>query len=202
MTLSRRLGGACAAAAFVAAIAGTGRASGTNDGQWRVYSGDDAATKYSPLDPINRPHVQTFKVASRQPQFPGDIPLSPALRPNNNFRLTPLMVHVVLDASHGIALAQAFDPAPGATSGVQKPGDDPLRGSASLRDIAHWTDGKEHRIVPYRNQYLYALDARTGEVIPAFGSGGRVDLSAGLDPRARGWRWNGAPLIIRDVAVI
>jgi glucose dehydrogenase len=55
---------------------------------------------------------------------------------------------------------------------------------------------------PTATSIFYALDAKTGEVISSFGKGGRVDLSAGLDPRARGWRWNGAPLIVRDVAVI
>ena len=71
-----------------------------------------------------------------------------------------------------------------------------------MRGLAYWTDGKAPRVFSYRNQYLYALDAKTGEVIPSFGTGGRVDLSAGLDPRARGWRWSAAPLIVRDVAVI
>ena len=202
MTASRRLGGMCAAAALAGAIAVQGRAVGTDDGQWRMYSADNAATKYSPLDQINRANVGTLKVAWRRSHTPPDIPLSPALRPNNNFRSTPIMVDGVLYASNGLGLAEAFDPATGATIWVQKPGDDPLRGSASVRGLAYWTDGKEHRVFSYRNQYLYALDAKTGEVIPSFGTGGRVDLSAGLDPRARGWRWNGAPLIVRDVAVI
>ena len=201
MTSSHRLGGACAAVVIVAAIAGSGGAS-TKDGQWRVYSGDNAATKYSPLDQIDRTNVARLKVAWRRSQTPPDIQVSAALRPNNNFRSTPIMVDGVLYASNGLGLAEAFDPATGATIWVQKPGADPLRGSASLRGIAHWTDGKESRILTYRNQFLYALDARTGDVIPSFGAGGRVDLSAGLDPRARGWRWNGAPLVIRDVVVI
>ena len=202
MTASRRLCGMCAAAALVGAIAVQGRASGTNDGQWRMYSADNAATKYSPLDQINRTNIGQLTVAWRRPQTPADIPLSPALRPNNNYRSTPIMVDGVVYASNGLGLAEAFDPATGATIWVQKPGDDPLRGSASVRSVAYWTDGKEHRVLSYRNQYLYALDANTGDVISSFGTGGRVDLSAGLDPRARSWRWSGAPLIVRDMAVI
>src|SRR5262245_52584984 len=124
MTLSRRLSGVCAAAALVAAIVGNGAATGTSDGQWRVYSGDNAATKYSPLDQINRANVRTLKVAWRRPQIPPDIALSTALRPNNNFRSTPIMVDGVLYASNGIGLAEAFDPATGATIWVQKPGAD------------------------------------------------------------------------------
>ena len=128
MTASRRLGGICAAAALIGAIAVQGRAAGTNDGQWRMYSADNAATKYSPLDQINRANVGTLKVAWRRSQTPADIPLSPALRPNNNFRSTPIMVDGVLYASNGLGLAEAFDPATGATIWVQRPVDDPLRG--------------------------------------------------------------------------
>jgi quinoprotein glucose dehydrogenase len=202
MTTSRRVDALCAAAALAGAIAVQGAGSGTAEGQWRIYSADNASTKYSPLDQINRANVGTLRVAWRRPQVPPDIPLSPALRPNNSFRATPIMVDGVLYASNGIGLVEAFDPATGATIWVQQPGDDPLRGSASVRGVAYWTDGREHRVISYRNQYLYALDAKTGQPIASFGAGGRVDLTAGSDPRARGWRWNGAPLIVRDVAVI
>ena len=67
---SRWLGGMCAAAALVGAIAVQGRASGANDGQWRMYSADNAATKYSPLDQINRANVGTLKVAWRRSPNP------------------------------------------------------------------------------------------------------------------------------------
>ena len=102
MTASRRLGGMCAAAALVGAIAVQALSSGTNDGQWRMYSADNAATKYSPLDQINRANVGTLKVAWRRSHTPSDIPLSPALRPNNNFRSTPIMVDGALYASNMI----------------------------------------------------------------------------------------------------
>src|SRR5262245_26023367 len=82
----------CAAAAVVGAIAVHAVSSGTNDGQWRMYSADNAATKYSPLDQINRANVGQLRVAWRRSHTPPDIPLSPALRPNNNFRSTPIMV--------------------------------------------------------------------------------------------------------------
>ena len=143
MTASRRLGGMCAAAALVGAIAVQGAVFWYK--RWAVanVSADNAATKYSPLDQINRANVGKLKVAWRRSQTPPDIPLSPALRPNNNFRSTPIMVDGVLYASNGLGLAEAFDPATGSTIWVQKPGDDPLRGSASVRGVAYWTDGKD-----------------------------------------------------------
>src|ERR1700752_4285924 len=137
MTTLRRLGG-MSAVALVGAIAVQAVSSGTSDGQWRTYSADNAATKYSPLDQINRANVAKLKVAWRRPQAPPDIPLSTALRPNNNYRSTPIMVDGVLYASNGLGLTEAFHPATGATIWVQKPGDDPLRGSASVRAVAYW----------------------------------------------------------------
>ena len=68
-----------------------------------MYSADNAATKYSPLDQINRANVGKLKVAWRRPHTPPDIPLSAALRPNNNFRSTPIMVDGVLYASKASA---------------------------------------------------------------------------------------------------
>jgi quinoprotein glucose dehydrogenase len=202
MSDQRRLTWASMAAVFAGAVALLGAAAGTHDGQWRMYSGDNAATKYSPLDQIDRRNVGRLKVAWRRPHTPPDIPVSPALRPSNNYRATPLMVDGVLYASNALSLAEAFDPATGATIWVQEPGNEPIRGGGSSRGVAYWTDGKDHRILAYRNQYLYALDAKTGAAVPSFGTGGRIDLSAGLDPRARGWARNGAPLVVRDVVVI
>ena len=120
MTESHRLTRTAVAAALVGALALQGVASGASDGQWRMYSADNAATKYSPLDQINKANVGRLKVAWRRPHTPPDIPLSPARRPNNNFRSTPILVDGVLYASNGLGLAEAFDPATGATIWVQK----------------------------------------------------------------------------------
>ena len=52
----------------------------------------------------------------------------------------------------------------------------------SGRGLAYWTDGKEERILYVTPGYrLVALDAKTGNRVPAFGSDGIVDLKADLD---------------------
>ncbi len=175
----------------------------TLNGQWRVYSGDNSATKYSPLDQINKDNVTRLKIAWRRPQAPPEIlAATPDLRLNNNFRSTPIMVEDVLYASNGLGLAEAFDPETGKTIWVQEPGDDPLRGSASARGVAYWNDGNAGRILTFRNQFVYALDAKTGKAIPSFGDRGRVDMTIGMDPRARTWLSTAAPLVVRDVVVL
>jgi quinoprotein glucose dehydrogenase len=175
----------------------------TRNGQWRADSGDNGATKYSPLDQINKANVTRLKVAWRRPQAPPEIlAATPDLRLNNNFRSTPIMVDGVLYASNGLGLAEAFDPETGKTIWVQAPGDDALRGSASARGVAYWSDGRSGRILTFRNQFVYALDAKTGKPIPSFGNDGRVDMTVGLDSRARTWLSTAAPLVVRDVVVL
>jgi quinoprotein glucose dehydrogenase len=194
----------CVALLTVAVVGLHAASSDTQDGQWRRYSGDNGSTKYSPLDQITPANVARLRVAWRRPQAPPElVAATPGLRLNNNYRSTPIMVDGVLYASNGLGLAEAFNPSTGATIWVQKPGDDPLRGPASARGVAFWSDGgRDRRILTYRNQFLYALDARTGEPMPGFGTGGRIDLSLGLSPLAGGWRWNAAPLVVRDVVVL
>ena len=59
-------------------------------------------------------------------------------------------------------------------------------GRRSARGVAYWADnGRDDRIFTYRNNILYALDPKTGESIPSFGTGGRIDLALGLSPLAR-----------------
>src|SRR5687767_955435 len=65
MTESPRLTKLSLAAVLVGALALHVGASGTTNGQWRMYSADNAATKYSPLDQINKANVGRLKVAWR-----------------------------------------------------------------------------------------------------------------------------------------
>ena len=84
--------------------------SGTENGEWRHYSGDLGATKYSPLDQINRNNVSRLKIAWRRPHIePEFLAANPELRSGNNFRSTPIMVDGVLYASNGAGLAEAID---------------------------------------------------------------------------------------------
>ena len=172
-------------------------------GEWRYYSGDNGARKYSPLDQITRDNVGGLRIAWRRPHLDPSLTAGATtnLRLSNNFRSTPIMVNGVLYASNAVGLAEAFDPATGKTLWVQKPGADGLRGTSN-RGVAYWGEGAEARIITFRNQHLYALDPKTGEPIPSFGTGGSVNLNEGLGPLSTGYLWNSAPLIARDVIVM
>ena len=129
------LGGMCAAAALVGAIAVQALSSvqtmGSGERTRRITPPPD----HSPLDQINRANVGKLKVAWRRSQTPPDIPLSSCASPEQQFPL---------DSHHGGWRALRLErpwPRRGVRSSngrddlVQKPGDDPLRGSASLRGI-------------------------------------------------------------------
>jgi glucose dehydrogenase len=171
--------------------------------EWRYYSGDNGSTKYSPLDQINAGNVSRLSVAWRRPHLdPGLVPAGtkpPQL--SNNFRSTPIMVAGVLYASNAVGLVEAFDPGTGQTIWVQDPGPSGLQGSSN-RGVAYWGEGAEARIITFRGSSLYALDPKSGKPVPTFGNGGVVDLNEGLGPLSRGYRWNSAPLVTRDVIVM
>ena len=171
-------------------------------GQWPHYSGDNGARKYSPLDRIRRDNVAGLRIAWRRPQLDASLLAGkPAPQLSNNFRSTPIMVNGVMYASNGVGLAEAFDPGTGKTIWVQDPGADGLRGTSN-RGVAYWGDGAEARVITFRNRYLYALDPKTGKPVPGFGKDGAVDLNESLGPLSRGYRWNSAPLVARDVIVM
>jgi quinoprotein glucose dehydrogenase len=149
---------------------------GAQNGEWRTYGGDLGNTHYSPLDQINASNFFKLQVAWR---FKTDN-LGP--RPEINFEGTPLMANGVVYSTAGSRRAVvAIDAATGEllwTHGEREG----ARGTSaprilSGRGLSYWTDGREERILYVTPGYrLIALNAKTGGVIPGFGTNGVVDL--------------------------
>jgi quinoprotein glucose dehydrogenase len=155
------------------------------------------------LNQIDKENVGRLRILWRRPAVADELRVkNPSLRYGNSFRSTPVMVGGVLYASNGVGLVEAFDPGTGRTIWVQDPPEgEPIGGSAS-RGIAYWRDGSDERIVSVRGQYLWAIDAKTGKLIPTFGVNGRVDLRPNLGPLATGYRWTSGPLICNGVVMV
>jgi quinoprotein glucose dehydrogenase len=195
-----------AGAAVVSVTALVAAQQGARGGEWARYGADAGATKYSPLDQINRDNVSQLRIAWRRPAVDPSISSRvPEFTYSSNYRSTPLMVGGVLYSPNGIGLIEAFHPGTGKTLWVQEPfPDDPgqgLRGD-STRGVVYWSSGNERRLYSIRGEYLIALDARTGKPATAFGDRGRVALRPGLGPRATGYAWTGVPQICRDVIIV
>lgn len=192
---------------FLTTVLAAGTASaqtGASQGEWHAYGGDNAATKYSALDQIDKDNVARLRVTWRRPAVDASIlEQVPGLRFSNNFRSTPLMVDGVLYSPNGIGFVEAFDAGTGETVWIEQPFESGAAGffGTATRGAGYWTDGTDRRILVQRSEYLMALDARTGEPYPDFGDGGRVNLTEGLGPDLT-YTWSGAPLVIGDVVVL
>lgn len=177
---------------------------GTQNGQWRYYGGDDYNTRYSPLDQINEQNVGTLQVAWRWKSTN----FGPT--PQATSETTPLMVNGVLYFTAGTRRTLiAADAATGETIWTHRV-DETDRGAVrqNNRGVAYWTDGQgNERILAVTPGYqLFAVDAKTGERVANFGNKGLVDLWIGLDrdgkvrPGTIGL--TSAPIVVRDVIVV
>ena len=176
-------------------------------GEWPTYGADLASTRYSPLDQINASNFSKLQLAFR---FKTEN-LGP--RAEFQFQGTPLMVNGRLFTTAGTRRAAvALDATTGEMLWMHSINEG-KRGEAaprllSGRGLSYWSDGKEERIVYVTPGYqMVALDARTGERVAGFGTGGIVDLKQGLDqegldPISAEIGLHSAPIISKDVIVI
>ena len=175
-------------------------------GEWPTYSGDLAATRYSPLDQINASNFSKLQLAFR---FKTEN-LGP--RPEFQFQSTPLMVNGRLFTTAGTRRAAvALDATTGEMLWMHSI-DEGKRGASaprqlSGRGLAYWSDGTDERIIYVTPGYqMVALDARTGNRVAGFGDGGIVDLKQGMDqdidPITGEIGLHAAPIISKDVIVM
>ena len=190
-------------------------------GDWPQYSGDLAASKYSPLDQIDGSNVSSLEVAWVWDAFDNSNYIEPdeesAETPTpaerrrfpDGFKATPLMVGGKLFIRTNFSGVAAIDPATGATLWTHDPGTAewgrPGIFGFATRGLAYWSDGREERILTCTgDSYLVALDPETGNPIQSFGDNGRTDLTQGSRrPLIRTLvNCSAPPTIIGDVAVV
>jgi quinoprotein glucose dehydrogenase len=174
-------------------------------GEWRSTYGDLLSTRYSPLDQINKNNVKDLRIAWR---WKSDNFGSPPEYKNEN---TPIMVNGVLYMGAGWQRAiVAMDAATGRTLWTWQL-DEGARAEKSPRKtsgrgVAYWTDGREERIFTVTVGFrLVALNAKTGQPVPAFGSNGVVDLMAELGQPGDHTSEIGntsPPMIFNDVIIV
>ena len=195
----------CFTALIVTAVSSSAQY-GAENGQWRAYSGDKGSTKYSPLDQINQRNVKDLQVAWRW-LFPDNDTDNGAWR---RMKITPLVVNGVMYTGSMYQIASAIDPKTGETIWTFDPevwkGPRPGHHGFNSRAVAYWTDGRgdERIILATQRNYMYALNAKTGKPIEAFGDGGMIDLIALYRrPVKRNRVWAVSPaIVIGDTVVI
>lgn len=188
-------------------------AQSSGSAEWRAYAGTNGGAKYSPLDQINKNTVRNLRIAWRQSATPVEARRGVNAAAPTNYQHTPLMAGGLLYMSAGNGTVVALDattgkvvwseaspqPTPPTPRGNVIRHDDPgqpgvivVSGrAAASRGLAYWTDGGDARVITVIGQSLVALNAKTGQRYPDFGSAGYVDLTKGLDRPVEAYRWEG-----------
>jgi quinoprotein glucose dehydrogenase len=166
---------------------------------WPTYGGGLDNTHYSALTQINRKNVAKLKVAwtyDTGDAFPGsELECNPIVVNGILYATTPKLRVIALDAATG-TLKWSFDPNQGRR----------VVNKMRNRGVTFWADpagAASKRIFFVSRQYLYALDAETGQLIPGFGDEGRIDLrrDLGRDPAQQFVSNTSPPVVYKDLLI-
>ncbi len=161
--------------------AATVRAAGTEQAtakDWPVVGGVESK-HYSTLTQINRKNVAQLEKAwqfdSGDEFESSDLECNPLVLDGVMYAATPRLRVVAVDAATG-KLLWDFD----AHRGQQ------VKHKQRSRGFSYWGTGDERRIFVGIDNYLYALNAKTGQPVNEFGENGRIDLHEGLGDQGKG----------------
>src|SRR3954454_10486553 len=163
-------------AAFIALLllvfVGSVRTDDKNGKWWHDNLAGPDSSNYVDLDQIKKSNVDEMEVAWTYPYAAGGF--------------NPIVVDDTVYVSGRNGALVALDASTGKEIWIHEG----LNGMTS-RGINYWQsdDGKERRLLFSINNFLQAIDARTGLSIPTFGLDGTVDLRSDL-PRGEKMGWN------------
>ena len=145
--------------------------------EWKHYLGDPARTHYSSLEQINKSNISKLKVAWEYSSGDSDnkayIQSNPLVANDILYGISPKLKLVALAADTGKEL-WVFDPFEGKKNG------------GVSRGLHYWENGDDKRVLYTARDYLYALDATTGELVEEFGDHGKLSMRNGLGQDASG----------------
>ena len=163
---------------------------------WPVYGGTPENNHFSSLARITRKNVNRLRVAwTFDTEESGGLQTSPIVVDGVLYGLTPSQKVFALNAATG-KLLWKFD------SGI--------RGTQPDRGLAYWSDANGSRILVGVMNFVYALDAATGNVISSFGKdkdndkAGRIDLRENLDrdPASQSIYMTSPAVIYKDLMIV
>ena len=159
-------------ALFVLLFLGSVRTDEKNGKWWHDNLAGPDSSNYVDLDQIKKSNVDEMEVAWTYPYAAGGF--------------NPIVVDDTVYVSGRNGALVALDASTGKEIWIHEG----LNGMTS-RGINYWQsdDGKERRLLFSINNFLQAIDARTGLSIPTFGLDGTVDLRSDL-PRGEKMGWN------------
>src|SRR5438132_3036050 len=159
---------------------------------WPRYGGNAENNHYSPLAQINRGNVAKLQVAwNFDTGEEGGLQTNPLIVGGVLYGITPTQKIFALDAVSG-KLRWKFD------SGIA--------GTQPDRGLAYWSsaDKKDRRIIVGIMNFVYVLDASTGQPIQSFGDHGRIDLreNLGRDPATASVALTSPAVVYKDLFIV
>jgi quinoprotein glucose dehydrogenase len=169
-------------------------------GDWPAYGFDQSGQRHSPLAQIDTRNVSKLKLAWQYGVTPDshnpDNPVLPATEAVpieiDGMLYTPTVQHTIV----------ALEP----ESGEEIWKYDLGKASGTLRGVAYWQGDKDNpsRILAGTSSgQLIALNAKTGKLVPGFGTGGMVDLKTGVSGKFPGTPYHmSSPGVIYKTLII
>ena len=157
---------------------------------WTAYGGGPEQIRYSTLSQINRSNVHRLQVAwTYDAGETGGLQTNPIIVDGVLYTTTPKHKVIALEAATG-TLRWKFD--------------SEIEGSGPNRGVTYWAAGEDKRIFTAQGQYVYALDARTGQRVGTFGQNGRIDLreNLGRPADAQSVRLTTPGVVYRDLLIV
>ncbi len=145
---------------------------------WAIYRGDKKSNQYSELAQINATNVASLKPVweyhTGDPNGPS-MYSNPIIVEGLMYFTTPRLDAIALNAVTGKEVWK-FE------SSQYNEDKKIFRGRS--RGVTYWEGAEGKRIFHFVNDRVYALDAKSGDLIKSFGDGGFIDLKRdlGIDP--------------------
>lgn len=140
--------------------------------EWKHYLGDPGRSHYSQLSEFSSKNIKSLKVAwEYESKDYGQMQMNPIVVDTLLYGVSPALRVFALDARSG--------------EEVWVFGDTLKTLFSNSRGVSYWELGNDKRIFYTKGSDLWALNAHTGEPIPSFGEGGKIDLRSGLPVSAQ-----------------
>ena len=157
---------------------------------WRTYGGTPDQIRYSTLRQIDRTNVSRLEVVwTYDANESGGLQTQPIVVDGVLYGNTPSHKVIALNAGTG-ELLWTFEAM--------------IKSTGANRGLMYWADGADRRVYAAVDQFLYALDAKSGKPVSAFGENGRIDLrrDLGRDPAQQSVRLTSPGVVYKDLLII
>jgi quinoprotein glucose dehydrogenase len=163
---------------------------------WNEYNGNAERSHYTELGQITADNVHRLSVAWTYSSVGQDSTLQ-----GTQMQCNPIIVDGILYGVSATTQAFALDAATGKQLWKTNITDN---GGTTSRGVTYFADGNNKRIFFGAGNFLYAINATTGELIPAFGNHGRIDLKEGITrPNADNYVTSNTPnTIYKDLIIV